>query len=35
MYESKKYKEVIISTSKGMLIKKEDAEKYCIKKITI
>ena len=35
MYESKKYKEVIISTSKGMIIKKEDAEKYCIKKITI
>ena len=35
MYESKKYKEIIISTSKGMLIKKEDAEKYCIKKITI
>ena len=35
MYESKKYKEVIISTSKGMLIKKEDTEKYCIKKITI
>ena len=35
MYESKKYNEVIISTSKGMLIKKEDAEKYCIKKITI
>ena len=34
MYESKKNKEVETPTSRGMLIKKEDAEKYCIRKLT-
>ena len=35
MYESKKYKEVETATSKGILINKINAEKYCIKKIVI
>ena len=35
MYESKKYKEVETETSKGILINKINAEKYCIKKIII
>ena len=33
--ESKKYKEVETATSKGILINKINAEKYCIKKIVI
>ncbi|MFY8248365.1 MAG: hypothetical protein ACOVJ5_01550 [Gloeomargaritales cyanobacterium] len=35
MYESKKYREVETPTSRGILINKKDAEKYCIKKILI
>ena len=35
MYESKKYKELETPTSRGILINKKDAEKYCIKKILI
>mgnify|MGYP000515657790 CR=1 FL=1 len=35
MHESKRHKEVITNTSNGFLIKKEDAEKYCTKKITL
>lgn len=35
MYESKKYKEVQTSTSIGFLLKKEDADKYCLRKILV
>lgn len=33
MFNSKKFKQVVTETSKGFLIDKENAEKYCIKKI--
>jgi hypothetical protein len=35
MYKSKKYKEVETATSKGILIDKIEAEKYCIKKLLL
>ena len=35
MHESKKYREVQTSTSKGFLIPEKDCEKYKLKKITI
>lgn len=35
MFNSKKFKNVCTETSKGFLIDKEHAEKYCIKKIVL
>lgn len=35
MHKTKQYKEVFTKTSKGFLIGKEDADKYCTKKILL
>jgi len=35
MFNSKKFRHVVTETSKGFLIDKEHAEKYCIKKIIL
>lgn len=35
MFDTKKFRQVVTETSKGFLIDKEHAEKYCIKKIIL